>query len=144
MLDSPNWAPTLMQVAARVMARTRLPNGASAGSFTSETIPTATQVTEVVNQAVSLMRPRLGPVADSMVDQAQALTALRCAYMVELAYFPEQVETSVSPYNALRMEFKDELGNWDEAARGLEPNSGANVASVKVHTEYPGYATTTY
>jgi hypothetical protein len=122
------------------MARTRLENGLNAGTFTRETIPTAEQVTEVINQAVSLMRPRLGPVADAMADQAQALTALRCAYMIELAYFPEQVETSISPYNALRMEFKDELANWDEAARGMEPNSGANVASIKVHTEYPGYA----
>lgn len=144
MLDSPNWAPAIEQVAARIMARTRLQSGGSAGTFNSETIPTAEQVTEVINQAVSMMRPRLGPVADSMVDQAQALTALRCAYMIELAYFPEQVETSISPYNALRMEFKDELANWDMAAKGLEPNSQASLTSVKVRTEYPGYATTTY
>lgn len=143
MLDSPNWAPTLSQVASRIMARTRLENGDNAGTFNAETIPTSEQVTQVINQAVSLMRPRLGEVADRMVDQAQSLAALRAAYMVELAYFPEQVETSISPYNALRMEYKDELGNWDEAARGLEPNSSSAVHSVRVATEYPSIATGT-
>lgn len=143
MLDSPKWAPTLQQVAARIMARTRLENGDNAGTFNSETIPTAVQVTEVINQAVSMLRPRLGEVAESMEDQAQALTALRAAYMVELAFFPEQTEASISPYNSLRMEFKDELGNWDEAARGLQPNSGVAVHSVRVATEYPSIATGT-
>lgn len=139
MLDSPPWAPSTQQVAARILARTRLPNGEVAGNFTTETKPTAAQVQEVITQAVSLMRPRLGEVADRMVDQAQALVALRCAFMVELGFFPEQVETAVSPYNALRMEYKDELANWDQSARGLEPNSQVAVHSVRVATEYPGY-----
>lgn len=142
MLDSPNWAPAVVQVAARIMARTRLDNGGSAGTFTSETTPTAQQVTEVVSQAVSLMRPRLGPVPDVLADQAQALAALRAAYMVELAYFPEQVDTSISPFNALVKEYGIELKNWDEAARGLEPNSGSSVVSIRVRTEYPGYVST--
>jgi hypothetical protein len=144
MLDSPPWAPTIAQVASRIMARTRTENGSPAGTFNNETFPTAEQVTTVINQAVSLMRPRLGPVADSMVDQAQALAALRSAYMIELAYFPEQTETAVSPFNALVKEFGMELANWDEAAKGLEPNSSSSITSVKVRTEYPGYATTTY
>jgi hypothetical protein len=143
MLDSPNWAPTVVQVAARIMARTRIENGTSAGTFNTETEPTGSQVSEVISQAVSLMRPRLGPVPDALVDQAQALAALRAAYMVELAYFPEQTETAVSPFNALVREYGMELKNWDEAARGLEPNSGSNVTSVKVRTEYPSYAVTT-
>lgn len=137
MLDTPKWAPDIEMVAARIMARTRLENGELAKTFTDETTPTDSQVTKTIFQAVSLLRPRLGTVADALVDQAQALTALRCAYMIELAYFPEQVETSMSPYNSLRLEFKDELKNWDEAARGMEPNSGSGVHSVRVATEYP-------
>lgn len=143
MLDSPDWAPSVIQVAARIMARTRLENGGSAGTFNAETTPKAQQVTEVISQAVSLMRPRLGPVPDALVDQAQALAALRAAYMVELAYFPEQVETAISPFGALVKEYGMELKNWDEAARGLEPNSGSSVSSVKVLTEYPSYLVTT-
>lgn len=143
MLDTPLWAPTVVQVAARIMARTRLENGASAKTFTNETEPTDSQVTEVINQAVSLMRPRLGPVPDALADQAQALAALRAAYMVELAYFPEQVDTTVSPFNALVREYGMELKNWDEAARGMEPNSGSSVVSVKVRTEYSEYPLST-
>jgi len=141
MLDSPAWAPSIEQVAARIMARTRLPNGLPAQTFTSETTPTSTQVLVIINQAVSLMRPVLGPVPDSLVDLAQALAALRSAYMIELAYFPEQVETAMSPYQSLRLEFKDSMKDWDMAARGLEPNSVSNLHSMHVATEYPAYAT---
>lgn len=143
-MQLPTWAPTHQQVAARIMARTRATNGDLTGTFTAQTIPTNTQVAEVVNQAVALLTPRLGPMAERLEDQARALAALRAAYMIELAYFPEQAETGVSPYNALRMEFKDELANYDEAARGLEPNSEAHIHSLKVQTDYPGYATFTY
>jgi hypothetical protein len=140
MLDLPNWAPTIKQVAARLMARTKMPNG-DIGSFNDETTPTAEQVNEVIAQAVAFMRPRLGPVPDSLVEQAQALATLRVSYMVELGYFPEQTETSISPYRSLLMEYKEELENWDIAAAGLEPNSPTLIHSVKVMTDYPSYTT---
>lgn len=140
MLDLPNWTPTVKQIAGRLMARTRMPNG-EVGNFNDETIPTAEQVNEVIAQAVSLMRPRLGPVPDALVDQAQALAAIRVSYMVELGFFPEQVETNISPYRTLLVEYKDELENWDISAAGLEPNSPSLIHSVKVQTDYPGYTT---
>jgi hypothetical protein len=126
------------------MARTRNTSGALAGVFNSETIPTGQQVAEMIDSAVALLMPRLGEVPPILAEQAQALAALRAAYMIELAFFPEQTETGMSPYNALRMEFREELKAWDEAARGLEPNSPTAVSSMRVATEYPGYATGTY
>lgn len=141
---SASWAPTLEQVASRIMARTRTENDQLAGTFNEETTPTGEQVIEVIKQAVDFLATRLGPMAERLEPQARALAALRAAYMVELAYFPEAAETGFSPYNALRMEFKDELANFDEAARGLEPNSEGHIHSIRVATEYPGYATETY
>lgn len=138
------WTPTVEQVASRIMARTRIDNDTLAGTFNSETSPTNEQVLDIIKQAVSLLATRLGPMAARLEPQAQALAALRAAYMVELAYFPEQAETGFSPYNSLRMEYKDELANFDEAARGLEPNSESHVHSIRIATEYPGYATETY
>jgi|SRR6185312_9457626 len=139
------WTPTLEAVAARISARTRMDNGELAGTFNSETEPTDEQVIEVIKQAVDFLALRLGPMADRLEPQARALAALRAAYMVELSFFPEQAETGMSPYNALRTEFKDALCDYDETARGLEPNDqSAHLHSIKVQTEYPGYALETY
>jgi hypothetical protein len=143
-LDLPNWAPSIKQVAQRITARTRMPNGDLAGTFNSETEPSVDQVTEIIESAISFLRPRLGEVAESMADQAQALAALRAAYMVEIAFFPEQAESVTSPYRELRMEFREELENWDKAARGEEPNDHSHMTSLPVGTLYPGYATGTF
>ncbi len=138
-LESPKWAPAVQDVANRLMSRTRGANGSLVGNFNGTTIPTDTQVTAIIAQAVSLLRNRLGPVPDALVDQAQALTALRAAYMVELSYFPEQVDTGVSPYRALIAEYLTSLKEWDTSARGESPND-VNIASMPVGTLYPSYA----
>lgn len=137
MPERPEWSPTVAQVAARIMARTRMPNG-NIGAFNTETTPTATQVQEQIDLAVALMKPRLGEIFD--VPFAQTLAALRTAYMVELAYFPEQSETGVSPYKPLRLEYEDALKNWDKAAEGRIPNDPGRMASLQVGTVYPGYS----
>lgn len=143
-MELPSWAPLVKQVAGRIMARTRIASGALAGTFNTETTPTGIQVEEVITEAVSFLIPRLGPVAESQEMQARALAALRCAYMIEEAYFPEQSESYASPMRELRMEYREELENWDKAARGEEPNDMAKMTTLPVGTLYPGYATGTY
>jgi hypothetical protein len=123
------------------MARTRGDNGELAGTFNAETEPTAEMVNESIQLAVSLMRPRLGVVPDAMVDQAQALCALNVAAKVEIANFPEQVETNMSPWRSLVAQYKEELANWDMAARGMEPDSQVAIHSIRAIADYPGYTT---
>lgn len=140
-MEMPNWAPTVPEVAAELTARTRLSNGELARNFTADTEPTGTDATKAIEKAVTLLAPRLGQVPDSMVDQAKSLACLRAACVLERAYFPEQVETNISPYARLWAEYKEGLAAWDKAARGEEPNSQSSLHSIRVGTEYPGYAT---
>ena len=142
-LDMPAWAPTVDGVAARLLARTQQTNGVMAKTFNSYTFPTDTDVTALIQEAVTLIRPRLGPVPDALSDSAQALVTLRAAMMVELSCFPEQVGEATSPYNSLEMEYRLALKDWDEQAKGQEPG-GYKVASMPIGTLYPGYATGTY
>lgn len=141
--DAPAWTPTVAQVSARLRARTRHPNGTT-GEFDTETSPTAAQVEEVITQAVQLLRPRLGPVPVTLVDQAQAVATLRACFMVEIGSFPEQVQSAMSPYAALEKEYKDALCDFDTAAEGREPNSETELGTIMVGTVYPGYALGTY
>lgn len=142
-LDLPSWAPQVSDVAIHTLARTRLPNGTLAGTFNSQTTPTDTQVSLLIQKAVRLLAPRLGDVPDALADSAQVLAELRAAMMVERSYFAEQVGDSMSPYNDLAAEYKEALRNWDMAATGQQPGA-THLASLAVGTLYPGYATGTY
>lgn len=138
-----SWAPTIAEVALHITARTRLPNGTLAETFTEETTPKAQKVQQHIEHAMNFLIPRLGPMAPRMEEQARSLAALKAACSVELAYFPEQIETATSPYKALAADFKAELCSWDMAAKAQEPNSPSHTASLHVGTLYPGYATGT-
>ena len=67
---------------------------------------------------------------------------MKSAMVVERSYFVEQIATDMSPYKALVAEYMDAMKDWDEAARGEQPN-GWKVASMPVGTLYPSYATGT-
>lgn len=143
LLDLPSWAPQVSDVAIHLLARTRLPNGQLAGTFTSQTTPTDAQVSLLIQKSVRLVAPRLGDVPDALADSAQVLVELRAAMMVERSYFAEQVDSPSSPYADLASEYKEALRNWDVVATGDEPG-GQHIASLPVGTLYPGYATGTY
>jgi hypothetical protein len=142
-LDLPDWAPGVSDVALRLISRTKMSNGVLAKTFNSQTQPTDVDVQAVIAQATRLLRPRLGPVPDALADSATALVALKSAIIVEQSYFTEQIDAGLSPYKDMCEEYRYALMDWDEAARGEEPN-GTKLASLPVGTLYPGYATGTY
>jgi hypothetical protein len=89
-MPAPAWAPTLAQVAALIPTLTR-PNAhdgtagedALAATFTADTTPTATQVTELITQQAAVLTTALG--ADPAAGQqttAAAIVAMRVAGLV--------------------------------------------------------------
>ena len=142
--ELPEWAPTVQEVAVGIISRTKLPNDTNANTFTEETTPTEEQVDELIEQACKLMAPQLGEVAGELIEQVKILTAIRVRYMIEVSIFTEQVEAGISPYKSFWNEYCREKGEYELAARGLQPNSPSNIDSMQVGTEYPGYATGTY
>lgn len=148
-LDLPSWTPTVGDVALRLVSRTKMANGVLATDadgnpvFNDQTKPTGTVVMGIIEQAVRLLRPRLGEVPDRLADSAQALAALRAAMIVEQSWFTEQIDAGLSPYKDLQGEYMSALKDWDQVAEGDEPNQW-HVASLPVGTLYPSYAEVTW
>lgn len=142
-LELPDWTPAVSDVGLRLIGRTRMPNGALAGTFNQQTTPTDTTVQQIIQQQVRLLAPQMGDVPDALADSATALLALKAAMVVEQSYFIEQVGADLSPYKELCDEFKFAFLDWQKAAMGDTPD-GVKTWSLSCGTLYPGYATGTY
>ncbi len=85
----PAWAPALTDVAALVPNRTVSQGGTVPvinGTFTVDTIPTATQVGLLIEQAVAWVTASTGTVAVTLYPVASAVAAMRTAGLVQTAY----------------------------------------------------------
>jgi hypothetical protein len=100
--------PSVLEVAQLLRARTKNSSGFEVGTFNDDTRPTSAQAAALATAAAVDIQVRLGtsPPAE-VIDFARGCSALLAACMVELSYFPEQVESGRSPYQQLR-----DLLNW--------------------------------
>jgi hypothetical protein len=83
------WTPGVQDVADLVPNRTVVQGGATPdleGTFTANTVPTATQVGRLIMQAEAWVLARTGTVHGSLHDAARAVTAMRAAGLVQTAY----------------------------------------------------------
>ncbi len=94
-MSDPAWAPSLVQVASYIPARTAAVATISdtlAGTFSAQTRPTDTQVTSLISDACAWVLLRTGviittgPSAEPLARMATATAAVRTAGMVELSY----------------------------------------------------------
>lgn len=118
-----DWTPTTADVAAEIPLRVMDNNsGQRLDDFTDDTVPTDTQVDAIIAGAVRDTVAAIGTLencgADNVADlkdAAMAVATLRAAMRVERTYFPDQLVTDRSPYNAIRDELKDKLKTLIEA-----------------------------
>lgn len=124
--------PDVSEVAAFLRARTRLPGGrGEAGTFTTETRPTRAQVLGIIGIAQSHVAGAVGfrTLSAPIARMARAATALRAAILVELSFFPEQVESGRSPVATLRELYAEELERLERNARDAgDDGDGIGVA----------------
>lgn len=96
------------------MVRTRTKNrlGNELGVFTTETKPTLVEAEKILNSATKKVVATIGsstPCTDELADDATACIHLRAAMMIELTYFPEQVESNRSPYEKYKELYDEDL-----------------------------------
>jgi hypothetical protein len=95
--------PSVLDVAQLLRARTKNSSGMEVGTFTDDTRPTSAQVAGLAAQAATHIQVRLGTSPPSeILGDAKGCAALLTAMLVELSYFPEQVDSGRSPYDQLR------------------------------------------
>lgn len=102
-MPTSDWSPSVGDVGALLRARTTDIAGNEVGTFNEHTRPTAVQVANIIAHSVSEM------VVDTAEDlpsplwgAAKRAVTLDAAMMVELTYYPEQVNQGNSPYEELK------------------------------------------
>lgn len=107
------YSPTVADVASVLRARTKDIHGNEFSEFNEETRPSDTEVEKMIGMAASHLISRYGPdVPQSHHTSVNFVTSLLAAKLIELSYFPEQINTERSPYiqlNALYMEMLEQL-----------------------------------
>lgn len=116
-----DYTPTLADVGSLLTTRTRESNGEEAGTFTTDTDPTAAQVNRQITRAVNDLRGRIGPDLPTkdqegndidLRETVKSMAVLRVAMYIELVHFPEQVKNNMSPYASYKQ-------LYDEGMRAL-------------------------
>jgi hypothetical protein len=93
------YLPALHEVGSMNRSRTRTPGGQELGTFTSATRPTSSDVRDLIRQAGNTVANSVGrDVPPRFQEAARALVTLRTNMLIELSYFPEQVQSNRSPY----------------------------------------------
>jgi hypothetical protein len=107
----------VQDVANILRARTVSTNGAELGSFSSATRPTDTAVTDLITAACNDVIDAIGntDVPTDLQASAGSLAAIGTAMLVEMGYYPEQVNTGRSIYPQLALQYKDKLNRLQNA-----------------------------
>lgn len=116
------WAPGVDDVGAILRARTLTKNGLVAGTFNSYTTPSDVAVISLINQACSDVQDAIGPqtnVPVSLYSGVESLAAIGAALLIELGYFPEQINSGRSPYPQLKTQYDDKLKRLQNAIVSL-------------------------
>jgi hypothetical protein len=127
------------EVGALLRARTKDTLGNEIGTFTPDTRPTDTQVTNLIVQATGHVKARIGGElcesgrAAGLEADANRLIALYAAMLVELSYFPEQVERDHSPYSRFK-------ALWDEGIASLIENERLLCGDDEMGRGRPAYS----
>lgn len=112
--------PSVDEVAALIRTRTKSVVGNEVGTFDDDTRPTQGQVESIIAQASNHVSSRLGgELCQNAVDQGletrvRNSAALYAAMLIELSYFPEQVNNNVSPYAQYKDLFDSDMKELSE------------------------------
>jgi len=104
------YLPSVRDVALKILSRTRDSKGNQLGTFTDDTVPTATDCAAIIGQAALDVSKVLGTnIPEELQDDVGNLIALKAACQVEMSYYSEQVNTGRSIYPQLDKEYETEL-----------------------------------
>jgi len=101
-VDRADWAPSPADVGAVIRARTKTSVGDEPGTFNSNTRPTGDQCWDLIDTAMSDIAAEMGDIPDLVQDNARRVAALGAACLVELSFYPEQINSGRSPYPQIK------------------------------------------
>lgn len=129
-LEQSSWLPTPSDVGLVLLSRTKDTLGNELGTFTSDTRPNGIQVMRIVEKAALDVADVTGDnIPEPLWDDAKNVVALCAAMMIELAYYPEQVNTGRSIYPQLKEQYEYGLKELSRAV-GLMNEGETSVSSA--------------
>lgn len=136
-----DYTPSLAQVGAIARVFTKDTAGNETGTFSSQTRPSGTEVTELINQAVGTLSTRAGDdVPVKLQQEAKNLAALRAAMLVIISAQPEQVAKEDSLYAGLRELWQESFGTDKYPGALIQAIEAANSGSGDVIANSAGLA----
>lgn len=136
-----SWTPTLEDVGSILRSRTKDAQGNELGTFSSETRPTASQVNRIIRDVVSHLATRFGnTLTADQQEAAQHVAKLGAAMMIEISFYPEQIQSGRSPYEHLRLLYRDARTELEQALEDI----GVDVMGTGVgHPEWSSWGEST-
>ena len=147
-----DFTPTASDVGALLRARTKDTNGNEVGTFNDDTRPTGDQVSSLAADAAARVASAMGtdaPCPDNadkvaaVNAKAKAAARIYAAMLVELSYFPEQVESGRSPYDRLEKLWSKEVAALTEYVAeecGGGSDAGGSGGIPLAQASFPGQA----
>lgn len=127
--------PEVSDIAAVLRVRTYDSNNVQLGTFTADTRPTAVQVQELIEGAVSEVKVRIGDDIPTRLNKtAKQAVVLNTAAAIERSYYSEQAANrDTSAYQLFKDDYTDLMGHLVESV--ADPTVGTKgVVSVDMQT----------
>lgn len=105
-------------------ARLKTAGGGELTTFTADTRPTDAEVDALIAQAAEDVYTHTGDVPVVLKPAAAAVAALGTAMLIESGYYPEQIASGRSAWEAFRQMYNDRLASLLEAAEDVK-NTGS-------------------
>lgn len=124
-------------VAAILRTRTKDDDGNESGVFSADTRPTLAQVEEILAEAKRVVVSAIGtdePCEQDLADTAATLAHQRAVLMIELSYFPEQINTNRSPYDQIKSLYDQDIKSLVEA---VAERCGTGIGEPGVSGQLP-------
>lgn len=149
-----DYTPSVAQVADQIPTRTKDQYGNEVGTFNSNTRPTDTQVSRLIGEHVGDVANIIGAdIPSELFADANTAVAERVAMAIEMAFFPEQVNSDRSPYKQIKEQYEEDIARLsrqvqiiaeggDLSQMSAEPSRKA-VGSFPDTTKYPPYGLST-
>lgn len=140
-MPSPEWHPTVADMATLLWARTASPTGAM-GAFTEHTRPTATQVQTLIGFAADEVAGAVGPQFPEVLHgQARRCVMLGAAALVERSFFPEQQasngedRTAAASYLQMYLDARDRLADAQRSySAHASAGGGRGLGSMRMRS----------
>ena len=125
MTQPPSYYPDISDVANLIYTRTKDSLGHELGTFTADTRPTDTQVTNIIDQAAQDIEAMVDTdIPEGAYDYVEQSIACRAAMIIERSFFPEQIASDRSAYTQLRDDCKE---RFDAMIAAVQREQGEEV-----------------